>query len=84
MTVETVEQILLDRINYWKRKYENMRADFEKSDDAADYWQEAYAHLFNAIHRAITDTKLNETQNVLAVIAILEKHAGQSDQEVQL
>ena len=94
----TVEQILLDRINdlntqlqtseiervELQKLYDETEDQLNMVEDAADYWQEAYAQLFNAIHRAITDANLNETQNVLAVIAVLEKHAGQSQQEVEL
>ena len=93
----TVEQILLDRINdlntqlqtseiervELQKLYDETEDQLNKVEDAADYWQEAYAQLFNAIHRACHAIYTDE-ETVRMVIKVLEKHAGQSEQEVEL
>ena len=93
----TVEQILLDRINdlntqlqtseiervELQKLYDETEDQLNQVEDAADYWQEAYAQLFNAIHRACHAIYSDE-QTVKLVIEVLERNAGQSDQEVEL
>ena len=93
----TVEQILLDRINdlntqlqtseiervELQKLYDETEDQLNKVEDAADYWQEAYAQLFNAIHRACHAIYTDE-ETVRMVIKVLERNAGQSQQEVEL
>ena len=93
----TVEQVLLDRIKdlstqlntaeiervELQKLYDETEDQLNQVEDAADYWQEAYAQLFNAIHRACHAIYSDE-QTVKLVIEVLERNAGQSDQEVEL
>ena len=93
----TVEQILLDKINdlntqlqtseiervELQKLYDETENQLNIVEDAAEYWQEAYAQLFNAIHRACHAIYTDE-ETVRMVIKVLEKNAGQSEQEVEL
>ena len=93
----TVEQILLDKINdlsaqlkgaeaneaKLQKLYDETEDQLNMVEDAAEYWQEAYAQLFNAIHRACHAIYTDE-ETVRMVIKVLEKNAGQSEQEVEL
>ena len=72
--------------DYWKGKFENMRADFEMVDDASQYWKETFEEFYNAIHRAVNlDGETYTDGEIIDLIYDkLKTYGGETDNQHEL
>lgn len=88
--MKTVEQILLERIHELETELDGVKTDLahevDRLEDAAEYWQEQFVQLFNAIHRAVNldPEEFSDGDVVDSIYTTLNTYAGQSELQNQL